>query len=204
MAFPVRLASVLTGATPHQLNSWRAKGLVVPEVRAKRPPLYSFRDLVLLRSMVFLRRETSLQKIGKAWQTLDMMDLVEHPSAYRFGTDGKTIFAEIHGRVVDLVRRPGQIELFSFEDISRSFTNFRDDVVPDFRRPADGIEVRYQRMGGWPTITGTRVPYDVVANLVDFETVWPEDVPYIYPGVSIGSVEDALHFDERVKAVSVA
>jgi uncharacterized protein (DUF433 family)/DNA-binding transcriptional MerR regulator len=204
MAFPLRLTSVLTGATTSQLLGWRAKGLVVPEVRPERPPLYSFRDLVLLRSMVYLRSNTSLQNIGKAWRTLDMLDLAEHPSKYRFWTDGKTIVADVQGDVVDLVKRPGQRDLFSFEDIYRSFPNFKNEVVPDFRAPAPGIEVRYQRMGGWPTIQGTRVPYDVVANLVDYKTVMPEDIPEIYPGVSAKAAEDAVSFDRTVQAVAAS
>jgi uncharacterized protein (DUF433 family) len=202
MAFPLDLTSVLTGATPSQLRLWNRKGLVVPEARRERPPLYSFRDLVALRALVFLRKETSLQRITKAFMTLPILELTEHPSRYRFGTDGKTIVAGLDdGSVVDLLRNPGQIDFFSFEDALRSFTNFKGADVPNFNRPGDHLEVEPGRMHGWPTIEDTRVPYNTVANLVDFRTVMPEEVAEFYPGVSADAALGAVEFDRRVKEV---
>ena len=62
--FPLNLTSKLTGVTPSQLRSWSRSGLLVPVIRAKRPPIYSFRDLVALRSIAFLRSEiTSLGEV---------------------------------------------------------------------------------------------------------------------------------------------
>lgn len=175
---------------------------MVPEVRAYRPPLYSFRDLVLLRSIVFLRAETSSQRIHRAFANLDLVDLTDHPSRYQFATDGKTIYAGLDdGQAIDLVRRVGQIDMFTFEDLSREFQNFRRVTVPDFRRPSTHIEVRYRRLGGWPTIEGTRIPYDTVANLVDFQTVYPLDVEHYYPSVSSAAAQDAVDFKRRVEAV---
>lgn len=205
MAYPLKLTSILTGATPHQLNSWRSKGLVVPEVRPYRPPLYSFRDIVALRSMVFLRSQVSLQKITRAFANLDLFDLTDHPSKYHFGTDGETIYVRwADDRAMDLVKRPGQSTLFTFEDVIRPFHNFRDQEVVPLDHPAEHIEVRYARMGGWPTIEGTRVPYDVVADLVDGVTITSEDVSDFYPGVSAEAARSALAFRDRVEAVGAA
>ena len=92
MAFPLNLASVLTGVTPDQLRRLRSKRIIVPEVRAERPPLYSLRDLTALRTIAYLRTGVSAQKIVKAFNNLDVLDMVEHPAAYRFGTDGETVY----------------------------------------------------------------------------------------------------------------
>ncbi|MCL2422874.1 MAG: DUF433 domain-containing protein [Micrococcales bacterium] len=206
MAFPRPLASVLTGATLSQLRTWAEKGLVVPEINPKRPPLYSFRDLVALRAMVALRATTSLQRISKAFANLDVFDLTEHPATYRFGTDGSTVWVGLPGddQAMDLVRQPGQFTLMGFDDIARAFQNFRDDEVVDFYHPDTHVSVRPQRLGGWPTITGTRVPYDTVANLVDGETVTPDDVADYYPDVSPEAAASAVAFDARVRAVRAA
>lgn len=206
MAFPRPLASILTGATINQLRGWAAKGLVVPEVNPKHPPLYSFRDLVALRAMVRLRADTSLQQISKAFATLDVYDLTDHPSTYRFGTNGKTIWVELpeDGRAMDLVKRPGQVDLIPFDDIARSFDNFRNETVVDFYRPAPHLRVRPQRLGGWPTIDGTRVAYDTIATLVDGQTITPDDVEHYYPGITPEAAASAVEFDARVRAVHVA
>lgn len=202
MAFPLKLAATLSGTTPSQLRRLRERGLVVPEVRPYRPPIYSFRDVVLLRTLAFLRQEVSLQRIGKAFRSLDMLELTDHPSAYRFGTDGKTILVEHDGQALDLVEHPGQIELFTFEDITRQFRNFRGDLVAEFRHPAPNIEVLPRRLGGWPTIERTRVPYDVIANLVDFDTILPEDVPSLYPSVTADAARSAVSFAAKVEALA--
>ncbi|WP_407320771.1 DUF433 domain-containing protein [Isoptericola halotolerans] len=200
MAFPLKLASLLSGATRHQLNAWRASGLVVPEIRPFRPPLYSFRDLILLRSIAFLRAETSSQKVHKAFANLSLLEITSHPSRYQFGTDGTTIWIGLDGgQAVDLVQRVGQIDLFTFEDLTSEFVNFRGTTVPNFDRPADHVQVRYRRMGGWPTIEETRVPYDTVANLVDYRTVFPDDVHHYYPGVTAEAAESAVGFNRQVE-----
>lgn len=201
MSFPLALASVLTGATNSQLRSWKSKGLIIPEVSNSRPLLYSFRDLVWLRTLVFLRSRTSLQRISVARVNLDLVDLTEHPSKYRFATDGKTIIVDDGaGQVVDLVKRPGQADSFTFEEISEAFQDFRGRDVVDFRRPSRHIEVELKRLGGWPTVIGTRIPYDLVDRLVDNRTLFASDIPDYYPSVSIEAAEDAVLFAEKVRS----
>jgi uncharacterized protein (DUF433 family) len=201
MSFPLALASVLTGATNSQLRSWKSKGLIIPEISSSRPLLYSFRDLVWLRTLVFLRSRTSLQRISVARVNLDLVDLTEHPSKYRFATDGKTIIVDDGaGQVVDLVKRPGQADSFTFEEISEAFQDFRGRDVVDFRRPSRHIEVELKRLGGWPTVIGTRIPYDLVDRLVDNRTLFARDIPDYYPSVSIEAAEGAVLFAEKVRS----
>lgn len=202
MAFPLPLTSVLTGVTPSQLSRWRAKGLVIPEIRPYRPPLYSYRDLVLLRTMAYLRAETTAQRVTTAFSNLDLFHLTDHPAEYQFGTDGRTIFVEHEGKALDLVRRPGDITLMPFTEVLDSFPNFKGEPVPSLANPADGIAVRPQRLAGWPTIENTRVPYDTISTLVDFHTVFPSDVSAHYPSVSEVQAQQALAFDAKVSAVA--
>lgn len=203
MAFDVKLTSLLTGATPSQLERWRRIGVLVPETRAKRPPLYSFRDLVALRTLVFLRAQTSGQRLARAFSTMDMLALTEHPSRYSLGTDGDTIVVldpDSH-QTVDLVRNPGNAVHATFADVFRSFEDFRGRPVVDFQRPSEHLQVDLRTLGGWPTVQNTRVPYDLVAQLVDNESVFPEDVTELYPNVSAAAAQDAVEFSAKVAAI---
>ncbi|WP_103061557.1 DUF433 domain-containing protein [Actinomyces qiguomingii] len=204
MAFPLNLTSVLTGVTPSQLRSWRDKGLLVPEVKPKRPPLYSLRDLIALRSIARLRNEISLQKISAAFENLDVLDMAEHPSAYRFGTDGTTIFVEAPDDqgVYDILKCPGQKDMFTFEQLAEAFENFRGDKVVDLRRPAEHIEVDFGRMGGWPTIASTRIPYDTIAQVIDGEEITVDNISDYYPAVTAEAAADAVAFDAKVRSVA--
>lgn len=68
MSFPGDLTAALTGATMSQLASWRQgrPPILAPEYGNKPSALYSFRDVVALRTVVKLRSDVSLQKIRKA------------------------------------------------------------------------------------------------------------------------------------------
>ncbi|WP_270264415.1 DUF433 domain-containing protein [Kocuria marina] len=197
MAFPVDLTSVLTGVTPSQLASWRRSGLLVPEV-SSRPVRYSFRDLAALRTLSRLRSDIPLQRIRKAFEGLSSLDLTDHPSKYVLASlDNTVVLVEENGEMWDLVRWRGHGVLATLEDVFETFENFRGDTVVDFRRPRAHLEIREKRMGGWPTIADTRIPYDSIAALVahgaDSETV-----TNLYPAVSAGAIEDAVSFGKQV------
>jgi hypothetical protein len=82
VAFPVPIASVLTGATIAQLAYWRkdtpsAPALLVPEGKRSGRYLYSWADVVALRSIVYVRSEKSLPRIRRAVATLRALEADE-------------------------------------------------------------------------------------------------------------------------------
>lgn len=203
MAFSVELASTLTGASVDTLRRWRRQKLFVPELHASRPMLYSFRDVVALRSVCYLRSEVSLQKIRKALANLSEQDLTQHLSEYRFATDGKTVVVWTEDGFIDLVKNPGQFHIVTLVEIYRPFRNQAEKPVVDFERPRLRIEIAPGRMGGFPTIIGTRIPYDTVARLQQGpKPVRPEDVKRFFPGVTKAAALDAADFDAEVRAAA--
>lgn len=209
VVFDIALASKLTGATPYQLKRWRKTSLLVPEVSPARPPLYSYRDLVALRSMVFLRAKTSSQKLTKAWHTLeslDVEDLADHPASYRFGTNGKTIYVRTpEGTVIDITKTPGNaVDEYTFEELFQPFENFKHQQVVNFERPAPHLRVHPRTLGGFPVVDGTRVPFDVVAQMVDDHTVFVDDIPDYFPRVSVDAARDAVEFGREIDSERTA
>jgi len=203
MSFPADLTSVLTGATMHQLAQWRRGDppLLTPEHGNRPEVLYSFRDVVALRTIVKLRSQVPLQRIRKAFASLQDLDLTDHPSRYTLFTDGDSVFLVEGEEATDLVKKPGQRVLVTLDDVFRPFLNFRDEEVVDFIHPRPRLEVRETRLGGWPTIIGTRVPYDTVANLVATGDVPADAVSEYFPTVDPGDVDDAVDFGKQVADV---
>jgi uncharacterized protein (DUF433 family) len=199
MAFPVAETSVLSGASVGQLHNWRRTQLFVPEVESQnKPMLYSLRDIVALRSVVKLRSVKSLQKIRRAFSNMSMLDLTEHPSHYSLVDTGPSILVvRVDGEAVDVLEHPGQTTLARMTEILAEFETPRGRVV-DLRRPRRHLEVREQRLGGWPTIEGTRVPFDVVADLIFDGRIEPSEVHSYYPGVSAAAASDALDFARSI------
>lgn len=197
--FPVELASVLSGASVWQLERWRASGLLVPE-DSRNPVRYSFRDVVALRTVMRLRTDLSLQKVRKAFANLPVYNFTEHPAQYRFGTDHETIAVLDDERWMDLVRNPGQYDLFTLADVFQPFTTKSGREVVDFRSPREHLRVNGALLGGWPTIAGTRVGYDTVAALVADGSLTAEDVHHFYPSVPVAAVADAVELADMVAA----
>lgn len=199
--FSTELAITLTGATANQLASWRSTNLLLPEGGSRPRVMYSFRDLVALRMFVKLRVGVSLQKVRKALNNLRNMDLTEHPSQYALGTDGASVYLfQTDDPPLDLVKHPGHQLLITLDDAFHPFKNFQGREVVNFRNPRERLEIREQRMSGWPTIAGTRLPFDEIANQVgpnlrNFDLIQP-----FYPGLTRRGAADALSFEEEVES----
>ncbi|HEY5878035.1 MAG TPA: DUF433 domain-containing protein [Nakamurella sp.] len=205
-SFPVDLTSVLSGASVGQLRYWRRKDrlLLVPEISAN-PALYSFRDLLALRTVVRLRRTHSLQAIRTAFSNLREFDLTEHPSQYHLVAHGKSIVLIQEGKeAMDLVKSPGSYLLATMDDIFAQFETRNGRRVVDFLAPRPHLAVRETRLGGWPTAENSRVAYDSIAALMATGEVSAADVPHYYPSVTPEAATDAASFAAEVAAVNKA
>jgi uncharacterized protein (DUF433 family)/DNA-binding transcriptional MerR regulator len=202
MAFDVRMAAVLTGTTVSQLRRWRREGVFEPELPSVEGGVlqYSYRDLMALRAIAFLRAKISLQRIRLAFSVLRKLSYDEHLSAYTFGADARSvILKDDAGNLIELVGQPGQLRLFTFQEIFASFKNMHGEVVVPFQRPMPHLEVNVSRMGGWPTIRETRIAFDAVASIVDGETITVENIAHFYPTVSPDAARDAIVFEHMVR-----
>ncbi|MGW0195152.1 DUF433 domain-containing protein [Nonomuraea sp. NPDC003201] len=211
MSYSPNLAAALSGATLRQLAHWRKAGAgrgavlipEIPEISENRPILYSFRDLVALRTCVKLRNDTSLQKIRRALDTLrDDLQEREHLSAYRLVTDGSTVYLVEPGQATDLVRRKAHVVIHEMVDVLRPF--YRDGRhIPDLLRPRDHVTVDPAIRGGVRVIEGTRVPNDEVAALLR-DGVPAEQISTYYPNVTAPAALDAKDFADYVDSYDPA
>jgi uncharacterized protein (DUF433 family)/DNA-binding transcriptional MerR regulator len=200
--FPVPLTATMTGVTKSQLAHWRREPAILAPEHGTRPrALYSFRDLVALRTFARLRSEVSLQKVRKALATLDMLELTEHPSKYTLLVHGDSIawYDKENDAAIDLVAAPTTGVIVEMVDVFSKFIGRGDVEVVDFKHPKPRLEVNLGRLGGWPTIKGTRVPYDAVVDLVADGDVTYEEVAEYYPSVSANAVADAVAFAQLIE-----
>jgi uncharacterized protein (DUF433 family) len=164
---------------------------------------YSFRDIVALRTFAYLRGARSLQAIRRALRTMVDMGETGHLSAYRLELQGSASIVLVKDEGgVDLVERPGQtLTVVRLGDVLRSFP--LDGIeVPDLAQPRRHISVDPAVRGGRPVVSGTRVPFEVVATLVR-DGVPAEDVAEFYPSVDAEAARDAFDFAEYVDRAAV-
>jgi uncharacterized protein (DUF433 family)/DNA-binding transcriptional MerR regulator len=198
VAYTPRMAAALSGATLNQLRHWRSQtrtGVVLaPELSGPPHILYSFRDVLALRTFVHIRRDVPLQRIRTAIGKLRDLGEVGHLSAYTLVTDGRTIQLVTEEEAVDLVRRPGQRQVvIVMGDVIEPFPIRAGVVVPHLLQPRANITVDPETQGGTPVIAGTRVPYDDVAGLMR-DKVPADRIADYYPSVTPEAARDALDF----------
>jgi len=156
--------------------------------------LYSFRDVIALRTVAYLRDDLSLQRIRRAVNSLRELGESGHLSEYRLVVSGNSVtWVTGAEEGIDLVGRPGQRVLASMVDILGEFENQRGVVVPAFFNPRPLIAVDRATLGGYPVVAGTRVPFDLVAELVR-DGISPDDLHNYYPGVSPEAARQALDY----------
>jgi uncharacterized protein (DUF433 family) len=207
MTYEPKLAAALSGATMRQLSHWRhaapdKEAVLTPEISSVLPVLYSFRDIIALRTCVQLRDYSSLQQIRKALNTL-RGDLGEkdHLSQYTLVGDGTTIFLVEPDSAVDLVRRRGNVVIHQIVDVLAPF--YREGrSIPALLRPRDHLAVDPAVRGGEPVIAGTRIPSVEVAALVR-DGVAPSQIAEFYPGVTADAAIDAQDFADYVDSYQV-
>lgn len=202
MAYPSVMVAALSGATLRQLGHWRRQttvgAVLIPELSATRPILYSFRDVLAARACAYLRKDASLQKIRTAIGTLRRLGETEHLSSYKLVADdaGSIVLIEGSG-AVDLVKRPGQRVIAEMSDILRPFVTRSDVEIPALLQPRRHVSVDPRIRSGFPIISGTRVPYDNVASLVA-DGVPTTSISNFYPAVSAEAAADAFDFSQYV------
>jgi uncharacterized protein (DUF433 family)/DNA-binding transcriptional MerR regulator len=208
VSYSAPIAAALSGTSVRQLAYWRssARGgpLLRPEHSHEYRVLYSFRDVVALRTVAFLREELSLQKIRRAVETLRDLGSREHLSRHRLVAAGGSVVwvtdADPSPAGADLVLHPGQQVLARLADVLSPFTNAAGVEVPDFTRPRPKLHVDADVLAGYPVVAGTRVPFDLVAGLVA-GGVPVERVRDYYPGVSSDAAAQAADYAAYVDRI---
>ncbi len=209
MAFTVPIASVLSGASTRQLGYWRrrtaaAEPLLVPFAQRGGRYLYSWADVVALRSIVYLRQEKSLPRIRRAVRSLRQLEEADwaHLSQYRLVRTTETIVVVTpKGEILDLERAPGTVlEEILMADVLGPF-EANGSQVPALPQPRPYLSVNPGVLGGYPVVAGSRVPFHVVAALAD-EGAHASEIVATYPSVDPRGVHDAQEFAHQVALVA--
>lgn len=113
------------------------------------------------------------------------------------------------GSAVDLESHQGQHALgqpiglnderVRMEFVLAPFESASGRAVPAFLEPRPGIRIDRDVLAGFPSISGTRIPYDAIASLVADGAAFPI-VHALYPTVPQVALASAADFAELVAA----
>lgn len=194
IAFTARTVSKLTGLSVRQLHHWDRTSFFVPthaDPKRRRPQsrIYSFEDVVGLRTIATLREQgvsfSELKKVRRFFTSHHNRDWAER----RFYVVGNRVFfsegeAVVAARPLGQVVEPRVLDIGAIErDMDRAVRNLAVRSEAQFGQVAEDRSV----MGGAPVIAGTRIStatidwlrrrgYSEEDILEDFPRLTPEDV----------------------------
>ncbi len=211
LAYTTEHVSRLTGLSPRVLRYWEEAGVFRASYVDERPRhpyrrLYTFRDVVSLRTLAKLRREhdVALDELRKVGQFL--AGHVDAPwSSLRFRLAGRHVVFEDPESGVPIVGRPLRqaVLVFSLEEIARETE--KDAARLRERQPLDFGRVsrhRFVNHNSW-VVSGTRIPTSAIWNFHE-DGYSSEDIIAEYPQLRPEDIAAAIAHEEQLRKTSAA
>ncbi len=211
LAFSLDHVRRLTGLSLRQLRYWDDTGFFTPQFgdqKRRRPygRVYSFRDVVGLRTIAELRERVTLQELRKigAW----LHEHYETPwASLRFYILGNKVFFDDPRTGVRTATDPaGQaalsVDVFEMEPVA---TNMREAAKRLRKRGPDEVgKITRNRyvMSNAPVLAGTRIPTSAIWHFHEagYE---PEAITRAYPQLSLDDIRAALAHEARLRQRNV-
>ena len=205
-AFSEDTVKRLTGLTTSQLRYWDRTGFFAPEFaddnrRLAYSRLYSFRDIVALRTLSVLRNQFSvpLQHLRKVAQKLSHLGYDLWTNTTLYVLNKKVIF---HEPGTDLPQEVVSGQYVIGLLLKTIISDTTKDVEKMHRRdPAKIGQIersRYINRNAW-VVGGTRIPIAAIRHFKDAGYT-DEQVIAEYPDLTLKDIQAALHHEEKETA----
>jgi|1185.fasta_scaffold186858_2 uncharacterized protein (DUF433 family) len=188
----------LTGLSLHQLAYWRNTGFFGAVPEAGEPALYSFRELVGLRTIATLRKKVPLQELRRVGEWL-AAHYRDPWSSLRFWLAGRTVVFAAPGGGLISTRPAGQTELGEEYALERVASEVRQDAAQlrDRNEHQFGRVVRTRNVASnAPVICGTRVRTSAIWNFRQ-AGYSVDDILREYPRLTKDDVRAAIEYEGR-------
>jgi uncharacterized protein (DUF433 family) len=206
-AYTADRAAALSGVPRSTIHYWARKGHLVPSV-AQQPRLWSYTDLLALRTIYWLRQPkvvfdhsvpaTSMRKVRRALEQLRELD-------FELFEKGRPVVAvTLAGEVVfqtsdaPLADAEGQYLAPGMVDLLGPFEGLEGTRGPDLVRPRSTLRILPRKLAGAPHVDGTRLPTQSICALAD-RGFTVEQIAKVYPFVSARSIEESIDLERQLQ-----
>jgi uncharacterized protein (DUF433 family) len=207
-AYTADRAAALSGVPKSTIHYWARRGHLVPTVSAERVKLWSYTDLLALRTIYWLRQPkrtheghaipaSTMPAVRRALQALRELDLC------LFEGDRPLVVVDRSGEVLldpqggTLQTAGGQLVERELLDVVAPFESAEGLNGPDLTSPRAHLRIVPQKLAGSPHVDGTRIETRVLAALADrgYEAV---QIAAFYPAVRLQVIEEALDLERQL------
>jgi uncharacterized protein (DUF433 family) len=205
--YGVQRTSQLSGIPQSTLYDWRSHRVYVPDYDAASPTGWSYRDLVFLRLLAWLRQR-GMERAVASEQVARVRAEIEAGQHVRYlFASARTLIAA--GERTDRVSGENLLpfdrleELFAQFDITEPVKELGPSRhrlwAPDLVRPSKHSFIAPSVMAGDPCLNDTRIPTATVYTLRTERDLSSEDVVALYPELGVEAVEDAYGLEARLR-----
>ena len=199
-------ASQLSGIPERTLYDWARAGVVTPDFDDVRPKQWSYRDLIFLRLVAWLRakhmpREAASDRVQRIRQLLeqDSEDFVNVRSDGRILLLGDEEFDRMSGQMV----LAGALTYLSTFDllVPMDVTEIGRKRLwgPNLVHPSRSTAISPWVMNGEPCVRDTRLPTSSLFALSRDRGLDPRAIARLYPTVEPAAVIDAIELEQRLR-----
>jgi uncharacterized protein (DUF433 family) len=206
-AYTADRAAALSGVPRSTIHWWARAGVLVPSVSGSKQRLWSFADLMALRTIYWLRRRkvhdsgvdipgTSMPAVRAALTYLNNLD----QPLWKDGRPG--VFVDNDGNVHLSTPRgvqtsEGQLEWGEVLDLIAPFSTLEGARGPDLYQPRPELRILPGKLSGSPHVVGTRVETRAIAALFE-EGYVLENIVQLYPYLSLDQIQQALDLEQQL------
>jgi uncharacterized protein (DUF433 family) len=202
-------ASQLSGIPRSTLYDWRRERVYVPDHTKADPAAWSYRDLVYLRLLAWLRqlqmpRRKAAKRVRAIKQAIAAGEEVRRIRATR---DLLLFDEEQISRFDD----PNQLPfddfflLFATFDLLEPVKELRSEHspgrlwAPDLVTPSEYTFISPWVLAGDPCVQRTRIPTAAIHALREERRLASAEIVQLYPGLTLSAAEDAYVLEQRLR-----
>lgn len=200
-AYTAERAAALSGVPMSTLHWWARQEILVPSVSPTKVKLWSYTDLLALRTMYWLRRRktaesgveiprTTMPSVRRALRELQTLSLPV--SSLLVDSGGR-----IHIRSPEGVQAEGGQLVHEFVDLIAPFETVEGTRGPDLVRPRPTLRIVPGKLGGSPHVDHTRLETRAIVALRD-DGLSASAIRELYPYLSEDQIADSIDLEEQL------
>jgi uncharacterized protein (DUF433 family) len=197
-------ASQLSGVPARTLHDWATAEVLVPDWFAARPRGWSYRDVVYVRLLAWLRSK-HMDRTAASARVRFLRELFNTSKIDPTVRSDGTIFligSQVTDQFTGQQAFDGLVEVLDVFELTEPIEGISHGELwgPSLLRPSDHTYISPWVVGGEPCVDNSRVPTATLHALHVERGLEAEDIQRLYGFLSVEDVDDALHLEARLRA----
>ena len=204
-------ASQLSGVPSRTLYDWRKTDVFPTDYPNSKPACWSYRDLVLLRLLAWLRQVNMQRPLAALWvakvraqlsEGVDVQEIHASRDSVVLSGDPTVTFDDDRDTILPFTDFHNLFLTFTIDDPIKELRSRGEPVwAPDLLSPSKHSTISPWVMAGEPCIRNSRIPTAAIFALRTERNLPSNTIVELYPGLNTAAVDDVVNLERRLRRV---